>query len=91
MIQGNLIKKASRSSQPTTHDMTDLSTLRYWLNFPWGKSMEYEIYKANNTIQVFVKVRLDYILSKFPIYLLTATFGVDCESHASSISLIYFP
>ena len=71
--------------------MTDMSTLRSWLNFPWGQSMEYEIYKSTNTIRGFVNVRLDFILSEFPRYLLTIAFGVDCESHASSISLIYFP
>lgn len=55
-VQGLLIKKVSRAAQPATHDVTDLSTLRSWLNFPWGQSMEYEIYKATNTLRSFVKV-----------------------------------
>jgi hypothetical protein len=46
----------SRAAQLPTQDLTDLSTLRSWLNFPWGQSMEYEIYKATNTIQGYAKV-----------------------------------
>ncbi|XP_071718950.1 SH3 domain-containing protein PJ696.02-like [Rutidosis leptorrhynchoides] len=46
-----LMDQVSRASQSPTHDITDLSTLRSWLNFPWGLSMESEIYKATNTIQ----------------------------------------
>jgi hypothetical protein len=60
-VQGLLIKKVSRAAQPATHDVTDLSTLRSWLNFPWAQSMEHEIYKATNTLRGFVKVRLDFI------------------------------
>ncbi|KAF5944526.1 hypothetical protein HYC85_018603 [Camellia sinensis] len=44
-------QRVSHAAQLPTHDVTDLSTLRSWLNFPWGQSMEYEIYKATNTIQ----------------------------------------
>jgi len=55
-VQGLLIKKVSRAAQPATHDVTDLSTLRSWLNFPWAQSMEHEIYKATNTLRGFVKV-----------------------------------
>ena len=44
------------SVQPT-QDLTDLSTLRSWLNFPWGQTMEYEIYKAANTIRGYFKVK----------------------------------
>ena len=53
--------------------------------------MEYEIYKATNTIEGFFKVRIDFLLREFPIYLLIVAFGVDYESHAFAISLIYFP
>ena len=90
-MEGILIKKVSRATQPTTHDVTDLSTLRSWLNFTWGKSMEYEIYKAMNTIEGFFKVVIDFLLCEFPRYLLIVAFGVDYESHAFAISLIYFP
>ncbi|KAL0406715.1 UNVERIFIED_CONTAM: LAS seventeen-binding protein 3 [Sesamum latifolium] len=51
-----LMNQVSRAAQSPTHDLTDLSTLRSWLNFPWGQSMEYEIYKATNTIQGYSKV-----------------------------------
>jgi lipid-binding SYLF domain-containing protein len=55
-VQSYLVDKVSRSSQLPTRDLTDLSTLRSWLNFPWGQSMEYEIYKATNTIRGYDRV-----------------------------------
>ncbi|KAL0328404.1 UNVERIFIED_CONTAM: LAS seventeen-binding protein 3 [Sesamum calycinum] len=55
-VQTCLMSQVSRAAQSPTHDLTDLSTLRSWLNFPWGQSMEYEIYKATNTIQGYSKV-----------------------------------
>ncbi|GER24537.1 RING/FYVE/PHD zinc finger-containing protein [Striga asiatica] len=50
-VQPYLMDRVSRAAQVPTHDLTDLSTLRSWVNFPWGQSMEYEIYKATNTIR----------------------------------------
>lgn len=55
-VQAYLMDQVSRAAQLPTHDLTDLSTLRSWLNFPWGQSMEYEIYKATNTIRGYNKV-----------------------------------
>ncbi|KAF5730751.1 hypothetical protein HS088_TW19G00347 [Tripterygium wilfordii] len=55
-VQPYLMDQVSRAAQLPTHDLTDLSTLRSWLNFPWGQSMEYEIYKAANIIQGYNKV-----------------------------------
>lgn len=55
-VQPYLMDQVSRASQLPTHDLTDLSTLRSWLNFPWGQSMEYEIYKAANTVRDYNKV-----------------------------------
>lgn len=55
-VQPYLMDQVSRASQLPTHDLTDLSTLRSWVNFPWGQSMEYEIYKAANTIRGYNKV-----------------------------------
>lgn len=57
-VQSYLIDRISRAAQLPTHDLTDLSTLRSWLNFPWGQSMEYEIFKATNTIEGYNKVEL---------------------------------
>ncbi|ERM98351.1 hypothetical protein AMTR_s00170p00062530 [Amborella trichopoda] len=54
--QSYLLDQVSRAAQLPTHDLTDLSTLRSWVNFPWGQSMEYEIYKAANTIRSYTKV-----------------------------------
>lgn len=55
-IQSHLMETVSRAAQVPAQDLTDLSTLRSWLNFPWGQSMEYEIYKAANTIRGYNKV-----------------------------------
>jgi len=55
-VQPYLMDQVSRAAQLPTHDLTDLSTLRSWVNFPWGQSMEYEIYKAANTIHKYNKV-----------------------------------
>ncbi|KAH7857516.1 hypothetical protein Vadar_013577 [Vaccinium darrowii] len=50
-VQPYLMDQVSHAAQLPTHDVTDLSTLRSWVNFPWAQSMEYEIYKATTTIQ----------------------------------------
>ncbi|KAF5193198.1 Sh3 domain-containing ysc84-like protein [Thalictrum thalictroides] len=55
-VQSCLMDQISRAAQLPTHDLTDLSTLRSWVNFPWGQSLEYEIYKAANTIKGYQKV-----------------------------------
>ncbi|XP_073025758.1 uncharacterized protein [Primulina eburnea] len=55
-VQPYLMDLVSRAAQLPIHDLTDLSTLRSWVNFPWGQSMEYEIYKATNTIRSYSKV-----------------------------------
>lgn len=53
-VQPYLMDRVSRAAQLPTHDVTDLSTLRSWLNFPWGQSMEHEIYKATNTLRGYI-------------------------------------
>ncbi|KAK3206753.1 hypothetical protein Dsin_020799 [Dipteronia sinensis] len=55
-VQPYLMNQVSNAAQLPTHDLTDLSTLRSWVNFPWGQNMEYEIYKATNTIRGYNKV-----------------------------------
>ncbi|CAN4105662.1 unnamed protein product [Withania somnifera] len=57
-VQPYLMDQVSRAAQLPTHDLTDLSTLRSWVNFPWGQSMEYEIYKATNTIRDYGRIGL---------------------------------
>ncbi|CAJ1962019.1 unnamed protein product [Sphenostylis stenocarpa] len=57
-VQPYLMDQVSNAAQLPTHDLTDLSTLRSWVNFPWGQSMEYEIYKATNTIKAYNKIGL---------------------------------
>lgn len=53
-VQPYLMDQVSHAAQLPTHDLTDLSTLRSWVNFPWGQSMEHEIYKATNTIRGYI-------------------------------------
>uniref|UniRef100_A0A0D3GHQ7 FYVE-type domain-containing protein n=1 Tax=Oryza barthii TaxID=65489 RepID=A0A0D3GHQ7_9ORYZ len=55
-IQPYLMNKISRACQIPTNDLTDLSTLRSWLNLPWARTMEYEIYKAVNSIYGYFKL-----------------------------------
>ncbi|KAJ1259516.1 hypothetical protein BS78_10G162200 [Paspalum vaginatum] len=55
-IQSYLMNRYSRSCQLPTQDLTDLSTLRSWINIPWAINMEYEIYKATNSIYGYCKV-----------------------------------
>lgn len=55
-VQPYFMDQVSRAAQLPIHDLTDLSTLRSWVNFPWGQTMEYEIYKATNTIVGYSKV-----------------------------------
>ncbi|XP_057949748.1 uncharacterized protein LOC131144855 isoform X2 [Malania oleifera] len=55
-VQPYLMDQVSCAAQLPTHDLTDLSTLRSWVNFPWGQSMEHEIYKATNTIRSYIKI-----------------------------------
>ncbi|XP_034213609.1 uncharacterized protein LOC117626075 isoform X2 [Prunus dulcis] len=54
-VQPYLMDQVSHAAQMPTQDLTDLSTLRSWVNIPWGQSMEYEIYKAANAIRVYKK------------------------------------
>ncbi|KAF3665551.1 putative BES1/BZR1 -like protein 4-like isoform X1 [Capsicum annuum] len=65
-VQPYLMDQVSRAAQLPTHDLTDLSTLRSWVNFPWGQSMEYEIYKATNTIRGYERIGLLSSEKKIP-------------------------
>jgi SH3 domain-containing YSC84-like protein 1 len=59
-IQPYLMNEVSCASQLPTQDVTDLSTLRSWLNFPWAHTMEYEIYKAANSLRSYCKVSMSF-------------------------------
>ncbi|CAL5071771.1 unnamed protein product [Urochloa decumbens] len=52
-LQGLLINYNSNSMQPAKHDVMDWTSTRSWLNMPVGVSMEYEIYKATNTMMKY--------------------------------------
>lgn len=55
-LQEVLLKQVSHAAHPATHDVTDLSCLRAWINSPLGLSLEHEIYKATNTLRSFVEI-----------------------------------
>eukprot|EP00250_Pteridium_aquilinum_P013229 c21216_g1_i2 orf=251-1906(-) len=55
-VQGILLEQVSNAAQQATHDVTDLTCLRAWINSPLGFSLEHEIYKATNTLRGFMEV-----------------------------------
>ena len=68
-LQGLLINYNSNSMQPAKHDVTDWTSTRSWLNMPVGVSMEYEIYKATNTMKKYCQVSMVFYYSS-KIYIL---------------------
>ncbi|KAK2635106.1 hypothetical protein Ddye_029898 [Dipteronia dyeriana] len=55
-LQGVLINSISNAVQVAKHDVVDWTCTRGWLNLPVGMSMEYEIYKASNTLRSYCQV-----------------------------------
>ncbi|XP_024523058.1 uncharacterized protein LOC9663528 [Selaginella moellendorffii] len=55
-VQRLLVERVSNASQVATHDVTDFSCMRSWLNSPLGLSMEQEIYKATNALRSYAKI-----------------------------------
>lgn len=55
-VQGILFERVSNAAQLATHDVTDLSCMRAWINSPLGLTLEHEIYKATNTLRGFSEV-----------------------------------
>eukprot|EP00249_Psilotum_nudum_P021058 c27953_g2_i1 orf=539-2308(+) len=55
-VQGILLEQVSCAAQLATHDVMDLSSVRSWVNNPVGMSMEYEIYKATNTLRSYLEI-----------------------------------
>lgn len=55
-LQNLLINSVSNASQIAKHDVMDWTCARGWLNLPIGLTMEYEIYKAANTLRSFSQV-----------------------------------
>ncbi|XP_047068727.1 uncharacterized protein LOC124676738 [Lolium rigidum] len=55
-LQGLLINYNSNAMQPAKHDVMDWTSTRSWLNLPVGLSMEYELYKATNTLRKYCQV-----------------------------------
>lgn len=54
-VQSALVTTVSYASQVATHDVTDMSCMRGWLNSPVGLSMQQEIYKATNTLRHYTQ------------------------------------
>lgn len=57
-VQGILFEQVSNAAQQATHDVTDITCLKAWINSPLGFTMEHEIYKATNTLRGFMEVGL---------------------------------
>lgn len=55
-LQAVLINTISNAMQVAKHDVLDWTCMRGWLNLPIGLSMEYEIYKASNTLRSYGQV-----------------------------------
>lgn len=55
-LQGVLIHTISNAMQVAKHDVMDWTSSRAWLNLPVGFSMEYEIYKASNSLRSYAQV-----------------------------------
>ncbi|KAK3127703.1 hypothetical protein QOZ80_7AG0577260 [Eleusine coracana subsp. coracana] len=55
-LQGLFVFYNSNSMQQAKHDVMDWTSTRSWLNLPIGVSMEYEIYKATNTMKKYCQV-----------------------------------
>ncbi|KAJ7292268.1 hypothetical protein O6H91_10G038900 [Diphasiastrum complanatum] len=55
-IQRIIAERVCNAAQIATHDVTDPSCMRGWLNSPIGLSMEQEIYKATNTLRSYLQV-----------------------------------
>lgn len=61
-LQGVLINTLSNAVQVAKHDVMDWTSARGWLNLPVGLSMEYEIYKAANTLRTYSQVWFLYTI-----------------------------
>lgn len=55
-VQRILADRVSNAAQTATHDVTDMSCMRAWINNPLGLTMEDEIYKATNTLRSYFSV-----------------------------------
>lgn len=55
-FQRYLICRISNAAQIATHDVTDWTCMRGWLNNPLGMSMEQEIYKATNILRSYCEI-----------------------------------
>ncbi|GLJ37045.1 hypothetical protein SUGI_0750620 [Cryptomeria japonica] len=55
-FQRYLIRRISNAAQIATHDVTDWTCMRGWLNTPLGMSMEQEIYKSTNVLRSYCEI-----------------------------------
>jgi SH3 domain-containing YSC84-like protein 1 len=55
-VQNLLIHSVSNASQTAKHDVMDWTCSRAWLNLPIGLTMEFEVYKAANALQIYSQV-----------------------------------
>ncbi|KAJ4708713.1 Zinc finger, FYVE-type [Melia azedarach] len=75
-LQGVLINTISNAVQVAKHDVVDWTCTRGWLNLPVGLSMEYEIYKAANTLRSYSQVALSNPERSIPLAVLKGAKGL---------------
>ncbi|GBG69224.1 hypothetical protein CBR_g3923 [Chara braunii] len=55
-VQRVLVERVSNAAQVALHDVTDMSSMRGWINSPLNLSMEDEIFKATNTLRNYRQI-----------------------------------
>eukprot|EP01018_Ginkgo_biloba_P004593 Gb_38623 [translate_table: standard] len=55
-LQRFLVNRVSNAAQIATHDVTDWTCMRGWVNTPLGMSMEQDIYKSTNVLRNYCEI-----------------------------------
>ncbi|XP_044472248.1 uncharacterized protein LOC123200928 isoform X2 [Mangifera indica] len=89
-LQGILINSISNAMQVAKHDVVDWTCARGWLNLPVGLSMEYEIYKASNTLRSYCQVAALSSERSIPLAILKGAKGLAILTVAKAGVLVSY-
>lgn len=89
-LQGVLINTISNAVQVAKHDVVDWTCTRGWLNLPVGMSMEYEIYKASNTLRSYCQVAVSNPERSIPLAVLSGAKGLAILTVAKAGVLVSY-
>lgn len=89
-LQGVLINTISNAVQAAKHDVVDWTCTRGWLNLPVGLSMEYEIYKASNTLRSYCQVAESNPERSIPLAVLNGAKGLAILTVAKAGVLVSY-